>query len=285
VQTPENFGVQGEPPTHPELLEWLSYRFIEGGWQIKPLVKLIMTSSVYRQTSQNQVAVAVARATKQTSNTSSGANFSSETSDPNSIDPSNRLLWRMHMRRLEAEIVRDTILAVSGKLDNTAGGPPVMLKFLPDGKIVVDDSKLATATAKWRRSVYLLFRRAYNLSMLSIFDQPLISTSCARRDTSAVPLQSLTMLNDDFVNEHAGYFADRLRARVGDDPAELITAAYRTALARKPDDQEVIWCAAAFARQVELYRDSGVTDEQARHQALTELCHTLFNTSEFLYVE
>ena len=191
----------------------------------------------------------------------------------------------MPLRRLEAEVVRDSILAVSGKLDNTAGGPAVMLTFLKDGKIVVDESRLVTPTAKWRRSIYLLFRRGYNLSILSVFDQPLISTSCARRDTSAVPLQSLTMLNDEFVDEHAGYLADRLLEQVGDSPAEMITAAYRAALARRPDEDEVGLCNAAFARQVELYRESGVTDEQARQQALTELCHALLNTSEFLYAE
>ena len=285
VNTPGNFGVLGEPPTHPELFEWLSYRFVQDGWRVKPMIKLIMMSSAYRQTSQDQMAVATARGGKQISSTSTDGPVSTQIPDPQKVDPKNRLLWRMHLRRLEAEIVRDSILAVSGKLDNTAGGPPVMLKFRADGKIVVDESKQATPTAKWRRSVYLLFRRAYNLSMLSVFDQPLISTSCARRDTSAVPLQSLTMLNDEFVDEHAGHFADRLLKQVGNVPTGLITAAYRTALARKPDENEVALCSAALARQTKLYRDSGVSDGQAKQQALRELCHTLLNTSEFLYVE
>jgi len=205
--------------------------------------------------------------------------------NPTSLDPENRLLWRMRLRRLEAEVVRDSILALSGKLDTTAGGPPVLVTVRPDGKVVVDESKLSTPSSKWRRSVYLLFRRAYNLSMLSVFDQPLISTTCSSRDKSAVPLQSLTMLNDDFVAENASYFARRVEARAGADPARQIEAAYRIALARLPDDDELECCAATHARQTKLFRAAGASEEQTRQRALTELCHTLLNTSEFLYAE
>ncbi len=235
VRTPGNFGIQAEPPTHPELLEWLSRRFVDDGWRIKPFIKLVMTSSVYRQTSKYSTPAAEVQtgdeATPQ--DKSAPLNPQSEVRESTLIDPENKLLWRMRLRRLEAEVVRDSILAVSGKLDNAAGGPPVMLKSRSDGKIVIDESKLPTATAKWRRSVYLVVRRANNLSMLSVFDQPLISTTCSRRDTSAVPLQSLTMLNGEFVAEHAQYFARRLVEHSRAEPAELITAAYRVALARR----------------------------------------------------
>ena len=277
VATPGNFGTEGERPTHPELLEWLSRRFVDGGWKIKPLIKQIMTSGVYQQTSQSRIG--------EKSPSNDGHDSTSAGRDPMSIDPENKLLWRMRLRRLEAEIVRDSILSVSGKLDTSAGGPPVMVMVRADGKVVIDESKLLTPTAKWRRSIYLLVRRAYNLSLLSVFDQPFISTTCARRDTSAVPLQSLTMLNDEFVAEHARYFADRLLEQKSDDSATLITAAYRIALARPPDGDELSMCTASLARQALLYRESGVSAEQARQQALTELCHTLFNTSEFLYAE
>ena len=272
VRTPGNFGVEGDPPTHPEMLEWLTGRFVEGGWRVKPIIRLIMRSSAYCQTSE-------------TADETGNREVAVGSKDPYSVDPENRLLWRMNLRRLEAEVVRDSILAVSGKLDSTAGGPPVMLKFQSEGKIVVDLSKLPTPTAKWRRSIYLLTRRAYNLSMLSVFDQPLISTSCSRRDTSAVPLQSLTMLNDEFVAEHAEYFAQRILQRVGDDPAKLITAAFRTALVRLPDEREAALSAGSLARQTGRYRESGESDQQARQHALAELCHTLLNTSEFLYAE
>ena len=262
VPSADNFGTGGEPPTHPELLEWLAQEFVENGWKIKPLIRLIMTSSVYRLTSQFQ-----------------------STEPAASVDPANQLLWHMRLRRLEAEVVRDSILAVSGKLDTTVGGPPILITARSDGKIVVDDSKLPTPTAKWRRSLYLLVRRAYNLSMLSVFDQPLISTSCARRETSAVPLQSLTMLNDEFVVEHAEYFARRLQERVGDDSDKQVSAAFRIVLSRTPDENESALCRAFLARQAELYRSSGVSSELVKQRALAELCHTLLNSSEFLYAE
>jgi len=285
VPSPENFGNGGEPPTHPELLEWLSHRFVKGGWRIKPLVKLIMTSGVYQQTSQVRIADVGVSIGNAATPATARFNPQSKLGVARLTDPENKLLWRMRLRRLEAEVVRDSILATSGKLDTRAGGPPVLVTTRADGKVVIDESKLPTLTSKWRRSVYLLYRRAYNLSMLSVFDQPLISTSCAQRDTSAVPLQSLTMLNDEFVAEHAGYFARRVQKRTGDDTTGQITAAFRIALARTPDNDEVALCAAALARQAELYRASGVSNEKARHQALAELCHTLLNTSEFLYAE
>lgn len=272
VRTPGNFGVEGERPTHPELLEWLSVQFVEGGWKVKPMIRLMMQSSVYRQASE-------------TGQETTDGKLATGRTEASFSDPENRLLWRMNLKRLEAEVVRDSILAVSGKLDTTAGGPPVMLKFQSDGKIVVDASQLSTPTSKWRRSIYLLARRAYNLSMLSVFDQPLISTSCSRRDTSAVPLQSLTMMNDEFVAKHAEYFAQRLLQQVDHDPSQLIPAAFRTALARLPDEQEAALCATSLTDQTNRYRESGISDQEAREHALTELCHTLLNTSEFLYAE
>ena len=285
VPTPENFGIGGEKPTHPELLEWLSRRFVDDGWRIKPLVKLIITSAVYRQASRTSLADVGPPNGNQSPPTSEGVGHESEPRDPSLIDPENRLLWRMRLRRLEAEVVRDSILAVSGKLVDRTGGPPVLVTARSDGKVVIDKSKLRTPTDQWRRSVYLLIRRAYNLSMLSVFDQPLISTSCSQRDVSAVPLQSLTMLNDEFLAEHAGYFAQRVLARMGADTTRQIALAFRIALARMPDEDEAALCATSFARQVDLYRASGVSEDEARRQALTELCHTLLNTSEFLYAE
>ena len=179
--------------------------------------------------------------------------------DPALIDPANSLLWRMRLRRLEAEILRDSILAVSGKLNTTAGGPPVLTTVQPDGKVVINTGKLRTPADHSRRSIYLLSRRAYNLSMLSVFDQPLISTTCARRDTSAVPLQSLTMLNGDFVTEHAGYFAQRVLARKEANVSAEITAAFQIALSRSPNQNEIAACQHQLASQHQLYRDAGLS--------------------------
>ena len=266
VPSPDDFGKQGQPPTHPELLEWASRYFITGGWRIKPLVKLIMLSDVYQQSSRMP---AVPRAGL----------------DPASIDPDNTLLWRMRLRRLEAEVVRDSILAVSGQLNTTAGGPPVLTEVRPDGKVVMNAATLASPAARSRRSIYLLVRRAYNLSILTVFDQPLISTTCARRDTSAVPLQSLTMLNDDVVIEHARHFAQRLLQQTESDLQAKIRTAFRIALARIPNDDEIAACTAQLASQSKLYRDVGLSKDESNERALVELCHTLLNTSEFLYAE
>ncbi|MBI1917202.1 MAG: DUF1553 domain-containing protein, partial [Planctomycetes bacterium] len=273
VPTPENFGLSGEPPTHPELLEWLSGEFVHSGWRIKPMLKLMMMSSAYRQRSQ------------------SGSTVAHGTVDPEKVDPANHLLWRMRLRRLEAEAIRDSILAVSGQLDSRMGGPPVLLNALPSGLVVIEDKKLPDPAAKDRRSVYLLFRRAYNLSLLSIFDQPPVALNCPNRDTSAVPLQSLTMLNDPFLAEQARHLADRL-ARSGASsgaPARggraIIDAAFRLVLSRPPDAAEAAICSQLLAREAAVFRQAGRPPHEAERLALVQLCHTLLNTSEFLYVE
>ncbi|MCA9450909.1 MAG: DUF1553 domain-containing protein, partial [Candidatus Omnitrophica bacterium] len=136
VETLGNFGRSGSPPSHPELLDWLAVDFVEHGWNIKRLHRRIMLSTAYRQSS---------RASE------------SELAAARNIDPDNRLLWRMNLRRLEAEIVRDSMLAVSGSLDRTAGGPPVEITNPSDG---LSRPKLEpTPTSPYRRSVYLFARR------------------------------------------------------------------------------------------------------------------------------
>ncbi len=151
------------------------------------------------------------------------------------VDPGNELLWRMRLRRLEAEVVRDAILTVSGDLDRKAGGPPVMIQARPDGMVTVNRERpLADPADPFRRSVYLLTRRAYNLSLLTVFDQPLVATNCLDRGASALPLQSLFMINDAFLAEQADHFARRVERCVGADasPEEPVSRAFRIALAR-----------------------------------------------------
>jgi mono/diheme cytochrome c family protein len=264
VPTTDNFGVQGQRPTHPELLDWLSLEFVQGGWRIKPLIRQIVASAAYRQASYR--------------------GGPAESPDPAAVDPANDLLWRMRLRRLESEVVRDAVLATSGRLNAVAGGPPILTRAQPDGLVVVDKERLAAPADAWRRSVYLLARRAYNLSLLTVFDQPLVATNCLCRDASAVPLQSLTMLNDDFVAEQAGFFASRIEAAASVPPAQ-VELAFRLALARRPDDNETAWCQQVLAQQAQLLLASGLDSRQAAHQALVQLCRTLFNTSEFLYAE
>jgi hypothetical protein len=263
VASADNFGRLGEPPTHPELLEWLSSEFVRGGWRIKPLIRLMMSSTAYRQ---------AARAS------TDGPRF-------RTADPDNLLLGHARLRRLDSEVIRDAILAVSGKLDTAMGGPPVPQEARPDGMVVVSAKDHAGATAKNRRSVYQVMRRKYPLTLLRVFDQPIVATTCTRRDASAVPLQSLTMLNDPFVLEQAEHFAARVAQTAGGVRDKQIELAFRLALARRPGATEAIWCAEHLEKQAAVYRATKLPIDQAERKALTSLCHTLLNTSEFLYAE
>jgi hypothetical protein len=260
VPSPENFGRSGEPPTHPELLEWMASEFAQSGWRVKPMLKLLMTSTAYRQSSR-----------------------SSPAAGGEAADPGNRLLGRMRLRRLEAEAIRDALLAVSGRLDRTVGGPPVLVRPRPDGLVEVDSK--AAPPASGRRSVYLLSRRSYNLSLLTVFDQPLVAHNCPCRDVSAVPLQSLAMLNDAFVAEQARHFAERVEQAAGPTGERPIRTAFRLALARPPSAAETEICARLLERQAAAYREAGRPAAEAERLALVQLCQTLLNTSEFLYVE
>jgi hypothetical protein len=210
VSTPDNFGKMGAAPTHPELLDWLAVDFMENGWSLKRLHKQIMTSATYRQNSR-------------------------QTPAGNAVDPDNNLLWRMNLQRLESEIIRDSMLAVSGKLDLKMGGPAILLKPRPDGLQEISDKDPAPK-GQWRRSLYLEARRGYPLTFLEVFDSPLMQGSCNRRINSATPLQSLTLLNDDFMLTAARALADRVAAA---KPPSQIELAYELALSRKPGDKEL----------------------------------------------
>ena len=201
VATPDNFGIKGTPPTHPELLDWLAVDLVEHGWTLKRLHKLIMTSAVYRQSSRR-----------------SGAE---ESTLAETIDPANDLYGRMPLRRLEAEAVRDAVLAVSGRLDRRLGGPPTPLVSRPDGLVLVDPSTPADAV---RRSLYIFARRNYPVGMLNVFDFPIMALNCTRRPTTATPLQSLAALNSEFVQDQAAAFAARVRSDTGAaaPPRELV---------------------------------------------------------------
>jgi hypothetical protein len=232
VATPDNFGTNGAAPTNQELLDTLAIDFVKNGWKAKRLHKLIMLSTAYRQSAQqlDQPWLAKAR----------------------TVDPDNALLWRMNLRRLDAESVRDSVMAVAGKLDTTAFGPAIELEMRPDGLQIVSSKE--PESAKWRRSVYLTSRRTYPMTFLGVFDYPIIDTNCSRRVPSATPLQSLTMMNDDFVLQSAAALAERAD---GD-----ITRAYLIALARKPTEKERQWGA-----------------------PIKTLTQALLSSNEFLYID
>ena len=181
----------------------------------------------------------------------------------------------MRLRRVDAEVVRDSLLAISGNRDPHIGGPPIRTNTNPDGRVVED------AGGRHRRSIYLLVRRAYNPSLLSVFDQPVIGTTCSRRQPSAVVSQSLTMLNESFLIAQAEQFAKRVAAMAGDEKEQQIETAFRLAVARRPTDMERHWCLEHLERQTTL--PGG--DENSAPVALADLFHAILNTSEFLYTE
>jgi mono/diheme cytochrome c family protein len=233
VATPDNFGSTGAPPTNQPLLDYLALDFMANGWSAKRLHKQIMLSTAYRQQSLQH-------------------------EKGNAIDPENKLLWRMNLRRLDAETLRDSVIAASGKLNLTTGGPPVQLEMRPDGLQVVSSKE--PDSAHWRRSIYLTHRRTYPMSFLGVFDYPIIDTNCTRRVPSATPLQSLTMLNDDFIWKAAAALAQRSESNV--------EAAYLLTLSRAPSAEEN-QAAAEFLAQMPF-------------QAFAQV---LLSSNEFLYVD
>lgn len=259
VATPDNFGKMGAPPTHPELLDWLAVDFMTNGWKLKRLHRQIMLSTAYRQSSHSQATPAA------------------------TVDPENKLLWRMNLRRLEAEALRDAILTSNAKLDRTLGGPALNLKPLPDGAQVLDSPVKYTGSLN-RRSLYIAARRNYPHQLLQVFDFPVMQVNCNRRVNSATPLQSLAMMNDDFVVEQAAILAERL-AEISTDPARQIDAAWRFTLSRPPDAQELQTALAHLEKQKQSYLFANTPAAKAPQSALAHLCQMLYSTNEFLYIE
>jgi len=261
VKTTDNFGATGTKPTHPELLDWLSASFIADGQRLKPFLTRIMTSSAYRQSSLRDDERCM------------------------SVDAENTLLWKQRLRRLESESVRDAILTVSGMLDRSLGGAPVPVEPRPDGSFVIKKEGLPTPTAQYRRTIYLLGRRNYHPTLLSVFDQPNLTTNCAERSTSAVVLQSLTMLNDAFVLEQAGALAERVMAIAATKDRWIMTA-FEITLGRVATEREVVWCQEAMTREVDYHQqnDKACSAIEAEKRGFARVCHTLLNTSEFLLV-
>jgi cytochrome c553 len=247
VRTPNDFGRQGEPPTHPELLDWLAVEFAERGWSMKQMHKLIMLSGTYR---------------------------SSSVGDPDALkkDPENRFLSRMNRRRLDADSIRDSVLAVAGTLNRRMGGvgviPPLSKEEILAARMPELWPTNPDPAEHVRRSVYLQMKRSMTLPMLQIFDAPDSATSCARRESSTVAPQALAMMNSDFSTSQAGHFAERIRKTAGDDPERSVDTGWRLAFGRTPAAEER---AAAL--------------EYLRRNSLPRLCLLMFNMSEFIYVD
>lgn len=262
VATPGNFGRSGSLPTHPELLDWLAVDFMEHGWSLKRLHRQIATSMAFRQSSAELAEGGHGDIGRQQ-------------------DPENQLLWRMPLRRLESEIIRDSVLAASGQLDATAGGPPVMITKPSDG--LSREERNPTPTSHLRRSLYLFARRVYPLKFLEVFDSPIVPINCTQRMQSATVLQSFTQLNDEFVLEHAGHLAARLPKDASCQ--DQVRSAWRIVLAREARSDELERAAEFVELQTQFYAQSEGTQANAPHLALKDLCHMLLCTNEFLYVE
>ena len=220
VSTVDDFGWAGEDPLHRALLDWLAVELVQRDWSLKQLHRLMVTSSAYRQ--RSTAAGPVAERAEQ-------------------VDPQNRLLWRQNLRRLEAEPLRDSILAVSGGLRSRMFGHPVPVATRPDGEVVVNDGKLPQ-----RRSIYLRNKRSAPLSFLQLFDQPDIETNCARRSQSTVPLQALSLMNSDVVSNAAISFAQRAAREAPEDP---VAWAFEAAFSRRADPEPLQTLRSFMAQQ------------------------------------
>ena len=305
VKSLDNFGKAGQRPTHPELLDWLAGDFVQHGWSIKAMHRLIMTSCTYRQTS--------------------------EMNDEHAKhDLENRLLSRSPLRRLEAEVLRDALLFVSGKLDETQFGPAERVKARGDGLVT------SIGTEKgWRRSIYVLQRRSQASSILEDFDLPQMAPNCVERTVATVAPQALHLLNNKMIHGWSIAMADRIIKDAGTDPEAQINRAYEIALGRLPDAAEreltvksfgqlrAKWLAfnqdgskiaakvvkttdknkaivdedaidedapppedQASTDEVPPYADPSLSPEQQiARNALTNLCHALMNSAEFIYID
>lgn len=299
VGTPSDFGTQGERPTHPELLDYLAEEFVDGGWRLKRLHKLITTSTVYRQSSLWREELA-------------------------EHDPDDRLYGRMPVRRLAAEEIRDRILTTSGALNRKMFGPAVPVKEDAVGQIVVGIDNKASSNRPGeevplggeedRRSIYIQVRRSQPLAFLHSFDGPVMETNCQKRVSSTVAPQALMLMNSKFILDQAETFAERVQREAGDDPKAQLKRAWRLAYLRPPTDEEMTATLAFLESQVAYLKEhdpvvassaeeakaaNGDSKDPAQetkvgpdaaarqysHQSLVNLCQAILSSNEFLYVD
>ncbi len=266
-RTGNDFGVRAERPSHPELLNWLAHDFVAGGWRLKRLHKLILMSSVYQQDTSFDAARA-------------------------KIDPDNRLLWRRRPLRLESEILRDAVLAVSGTLNSEQFGPAFKPPIPAEAMLARNtkspyplDARDTPATR--RRSVYMFHKRVVQHPLMQVFDGPDASASCGRRDNTTVAPQALALLNDPFLRDRATDFAKRLIAVGGPDRADWITHGFRLGLARPPSETELRTSLEFLESQINrrAARKTSESADDLHRQALADFCQGLFSLNEFIYID
>ncbi|HBJ36383.1 MAG TPA: hypothetical protein DDZ51_16865 [Planctomycetaceae bacterium] len=274
VATPSDFGILGQRPTHPELLDWLATDFVENGWSLKRLHRLILTSHAYRQSSVRR-------------------------DELDAIDPDNLLLGRMSVRRLEAEVVRDALLAVSGQISYKMSGSPVPVAPDDVGQIVVaadnrdsagrpSNKVVPLGEEEFRRTVYVQVRRSMPLTVLEPFDMPSLAPNCEIRTQSTVAPQSLMMMNSPFVIARMKSMAQQVVQQFGDAPATLFTQAWLRTQGKTPASEDVESGIEFLSGQIEHFKSTAKPDaapDQPTIDALATLCQALVCSSGFLYVD
>ncbi|NOX98138.1 MAG: DUF1553 domain-containing protein, partial [Verrucomicrobia bacterium] len=233
VSTPSDFGTQGAKPSHPQLLDWLSAELMDNAWSTKHIHRLIVMSATYKQQRK----------------------FDAKNAG---IDPENRLLWNWPRRRLQAEVIRDSVLAATGELDVTIGGPSVPVER--------EESEL-------RRTLYLTQRRSEMPAVMKMFDGPENVSSCSARGVSTVALQPLYLLNSKFMSRRAQALAGKVRDFAGDDVGSQVEILFLRTLGRAPDTEEL--------KNGRAFLDVGKAE---REDALVRLCLALLNVNEFVYI-
>jgi Protein of unknown function (DUF1553)/Protein of unknown function (DUF1549)/Planctomycete cytochrome C len=255
VRTPNNFGKQGQPPTHPELLDYLAARFVEDGWSVKKMNRRILLSRAYQLAS--------------TADEKSAA-----------LDPGNECLGHFERQRLDAESIRDALLAVGGGLDRSKGGAH---PFPPENSWgFTQHNPFQAVYDTNRRSVYLMTQRIRRHPFLALFDGADPNSSTPQRGVTTVPTQALFFLNNPFVHDQAGKFADRL---LSEPEGERIERAYRLALGRAPTDDEHRDASDYLRETAEALAAGGVPPAQRPRQAWAGLARVLFGSNEFIYVD
>ncbi|MFN0195545.1 MAG: PSD1 and planctomycete cytochrome C domain-containing protein [Planctomycetaceae bacterium] len=264
VPTPSDFGRTGEPPSHPELLDWLACELQENGWSLKHIHRLILTSSTYRQSSRIAQDAAVA------------------------VDPANHLLWRQNLRRLEAEVIRDSVLAVSGSLNPQMTGRGIFPLLPPE--VLSTQSRPGNGWDKSdefqrsRRSIYIFVKRTLGVPLMEAFDAPISDNPGPNRSVTTIAPQALMLLNSEFLEQHAGEFAVRLINECGDDRDTQIKRAVHITLGRQPTDNELNQARGFMDRQTALSQSASL-DASANIPALAAFCKLLMNLNEFVYVD
>jgi hypothetical protein len=257
VRSSSNFGYQGDAPTHPELLDWLAAEFIDRGWSIKQMHRVIMSSSAYRMSSTTNA-------------------------DALAADPQNNLFWRFDMRRLTSEEIRDSILAANGTLNLAMYGPGVF-PYIPR-EVMVGQSRpgegwgASPPEEAARRSIYIHVKRSLRVPIIEAFDGAETDKSCPVRFVTVQPTQALGMLNGEFLNSEAQKLADRVRKEAGDDLADQVALAFRLVTSREATTDEV-------KRATELFDDLTKQDGVKPDMAMRYVCLVMLNLNEFVYLD